>query len=192
MKIAVSGPPGSGKTTLARALAERFGLKYFSAGQVFRDVAARRGVSLEQLSLIAVEDPSIDLEIDKRTLELASQDCVVLDGHLTAWIAKDLVDIKIFVTAPLLVRVRRIAERDGKPFEDALREVLVRERAQKARYMELYGIDVDDLRIFDLVINSAVLGVEDMVALAASFVSNALKTRRDTGHGASGGSRCRQ
>ncbi len=154
MKIVISGPPGSGKTTQARLIAEHFGLKYFSAGRVFREIALRRGVGIDELSLIASRDPGIDMEVDRRTCEAAQKDNIVIDAHLGAWIVGDLVDIRIYVTAPFALRVLRIAARDNIPVERAFRETLVRETSQRKRFMEFYGIDISDLSIFDIVINT--------------------------------------
>ncbi|MBP3444150.1 MAG: cytidylate kinase family protein, partial [Methanocorpusculaceae archaeon] len=39
MRITISGSPGSGTTTLGKALAEKYGLRYVSAGEFFRACA---------------------------------------------------------------------------------------------------------------------------------------------------------
>ena len=53
MKIAIDGPAGSGKTSLARALAEHFGCRYVETGKLYRAVALgfERGIALEQIEL---------------------------------------------------------------------------------------------------------------------------------------------
>lgn len=172
--IAFSGPPGSGKTTYSRRLAEEMGLRYVSAGSIFRRIARERGLTLEELSVVASRDPSIDLEIDRITLEEALKGKVVLDGHLTAWIVRYIADFKIYITAPLMVRVRRIAERDGIPLHRALRETVVREWSQKVRYMEYYGLDVSDVSWFDLVVNTEKLGVEEAYSIILKAVTSVL------------------
>lgn len=161
VKVVISGPPGSGKTTQAKLLAEHYGLKYFSAGRVFRELAQRRGLSLEELSLVAIKDPSIDLEIDRRTYEAVKEDNIVIDGHLAAWIVNDAVDFRVYITAPLSLRILRIASRDNKSLETAFKETVTREIAQKKRFMEIYGIDVSDLSIFDLVINTRRISIKE-------------------------------
>lgn len=49
MQVAIDGPAGSGKSTVARALAERLGLTYLDTGAMYRSVAAeclREGVDV--------------------------------------------------------------------------------------------------------------------------------------------------
>ncbi len=178
VRIAVSGPPGSGKTTQAKKIAEHYGLKYFSAGEIFREYARSRGLSLEELSLLAVKDPRIDLEIDRRTMEVAREDNIVLDGHLSAWIVSDMMDVKILVTAPVSLRILRIAGRDNIPLEKAYRETIIRENAQRKRFMEFYGIDLDDLSIFDVVINTKIIGVDEAFQIIRTVIDKVLKGDR--------------
>jgi len=174
VKIVISGPPGSGKTTQAKLIAEHFNLEYFSAGRIFREIAEKRGFSLEELSILALRDPSIDVEVDRRTLQAAEKDNIVIDGHLAAWIVSDIVDFRIYVTAPLALRVLRIASRDRVPVEKALRETLVRETSQRWRFLEQYGIEIDDLSIFDLVINTKQVGIREAFEIIKKALENRL------------------
>lgn len=177
--IVISGPPGSGKTTQAHRIAEYFGLRYYSAGMIFRGLAKELGISVEELSLKAMSDPCIDLEIDKRTYQEALKGNVVLDGHLTAWIVAEIADVKIYITAPLWVRIRRIAHRDNIPYEKALRETITREYAQRTRFREFYGIAVDNLSIFDIVVNTEKLGVEETFEIIRSGIEKILKEKEN-------------
>ena len=175
--IAISGPPGSGKTTQAKKIVEYLGLRYFSAGKVFREIAREKGLSIEELSILAAKDPSIDLEIDRRTYMEALKGDVVLDGHLTAWIVKDIADIKVYLTAPLIVRVKRIAKRDNIDFHVALKQTIIREYMQWKRYIDYYGIDVNDLSIFDLVIDVEKIGIEEVFEIIKSYIEKSLKSK---------------
>ena len=58
--ITVSGPSCSGKTAVARHLASKLGLKYLSAGEIFREVAKERNIDLETLS--ETREDEIDLK----------------------------------------------------------------------------------------------------------------------------------
>jgi cytidylate kinase len=169
--VAVSGPHGAGKTTVARFLAKKLGLRYLSAGDVFRRMAAERGVSLEEFSRYAEKNVKIDEGIDRRTVEEARRGNVLVDARLAGWLLNDA-DLKILLTAPLEVRVRRIAEREGRPYEEVLRETVKRERSEEKRFKKLYGIDLSDFSPFDIVLNTERISIEEMkkISLAVARV----------------------
>ncbi|RLE51631.1 MAG: cytidylate kinase [Candidatus Methanomethylicota archaeon] len=176
--ITVSGPPGSGKTRHAKRLAEIFGLRYFSTGKCFRELALKHGMTLEKFHLKAEGDSKYDIEVDRKTLEEAKKGNVVLDGHLTGWIARKYADIKIYLTAPLKVRAERIAKRDGKTFEEALEEIRVREESNKKRYMKFYGIDLNDLSIYDIIINTEKWSEEVVEEVLVKLVKSYLEEKK--------------
>jgi cytidylate kinase len=63
MIVAIDGPAGAGKSTVARGLAERLGFSYLDTGAMYRSLtwlALRRGIDLgdgETLGLLALEHP---------------------------------------------------------------------------------------------------------------------------------------
>lgn len=177
--IVVSGLPGSGKSTLARMIAERLKLQYYSTGLIFREMARRRGLSLEELSKLAEQDPEIDREIDSRTIEVAKKGGVVIDSHLAAWLLRDIADVKVGVIAPLRVRVERIARRENRDPEEVERETRYREESEKRRFWRYYRVDLTDLSVFDIVINTATYNPEDALELALHAIDLVLKRRRE-------------
>ncbi|MEM3141651.1 MAG: AAA family ATPase [Zestosphaera sp.] len=174
--VAVSGMPGSGKSTLAKKIAEWLGLRMVSAGSLFRSLATQKGLTLSELSRIAEEDPSIDKMIDEMSLSEASKGCVVIDAHIAGWILKNVAHFRIYLTAPEDVRAKSIAERDGKSYEDALRELRMREESERRRFKTYYDIDIRDLRSFDLVINTASFNAEEVFEISKKAIELKLKT----------------
>jgi cytidylate kinase len=171
MIITVGGSVASGKSTLARKIAARYGLPCHSVGKIMRDMASERGISLQELGARAEKDPSIDREIDDRQRELAKGDCVV-DSRLGAFFLAT--DLKIWLTAPIEVRIKRMMERDGIKRGDAMRGIQVREKSERKRYSEIYDIDLSDLSIYDLVINTGNLTQDETLGICAIAI-DALK-----------------
>jgi len=154
LTIAISGLHGAGTTTVALALADTFNLRYISGGMIFRQLAKEKNVSLSKLSKMAEEDPKIDQEIDDRTQQEAEKGTVIIDAYIAGWVARRFADLAIYLRAPLEVRALRIAGRENRPYEEVLEETIVREESEQHRFRELYGIDVSDLRLFDLVLQT--------------------------------------
>ncbi|MEM2251067.1 MAG: AAA family ATPase [Candidatus Hadarchaeales archaeon] len=159
--VAVSGPHGAGKTTVAKFLAKKLGLRYISAGEIFRKMAAEKGMSLEDFSKYAERNKEIDEEIDRRTIEEAKKGNVLVDARLAGWLVENA-DLKILLTAPLETRVKRIAEREGRLYKDVLRETVKREKSEEKRFKKFYGIDLSDYSPYDIVLNTEKISIEKM------------------------------
>jgi cytidylate kinase len=167
--IAIGGLHGTGKSTQARRLAASLGLRYVSAGHLFRKLAEEAGVSLEEFSKMADEDPEIDKLIDELTKEEARKGGVVIDGALSAWMAEKA-DIKILLTSPLEARVERIAARDRITIEEARRRTLEREEMERSRFKRYYGIDILDTSVYDIVINTELFDVKSTARILKNIV----------------------
>jgi cytidylate kinase len=63
--------------------------------------------------------------------------------------------LKVWIKAPVLTRVKRIQRRERSiSFDDELMKTVEREKSEALRYKNYYGIDITDLSIYDIVIDS--------------------------------------
>ncbi len=168
--ITLGGLHGTGKSSVADKIAREFNLRRTSAGMIFRQMAKDRGMTLQEFSEFAEENEDIDRELDSTLAREAEKGKIVIDGQLAAWMAKDNADFRIMLTAPENVRVRRIAERDSVDFEFARNETLNREESERARYMEYYQVDITDLSIYDLIINTDKFALDDVIEIIFTAV----------------------
>ncbi len=175
MRITVSGLPGSGTTSLARHLATIHGFELISAGEVFRQMAAERDMSVAEFGALAEKDQSIDILIDERQKKLASErDNVIIEGRLSGWMVPGA-DLKVWLMAPLSVRVERILARDAvNDLEMAKKLTVEREKCESLRYKTYYGIDIRDLSQYHLVLNSAYWGVEQIGVIVDTAIAQLL------------------
>ena len=156
MLITVSGPPGSGKSTTAADLADAFDLDHVSGGDIFRSLAEERGYTPLEFNKLAEEDDQIDRDLDRRLREIAiERDDLVLESRLAGWLAGDHADFRLWLDAPLEVRAERIADREDRENDKAQHDTRAREHSEAKRYEEYYGIDIADLSIYDISINTA-------------------------------------
>ena len=73
------------------------------------------------------------------------------------------------------VRAERVAEREGVTVARARADNDERQAVERARYLALYGLDLADLSIYDLVLDSGALGAGEWPT--ASSAAPALKPR---------------
>src|SRR5437879_8501749 len=135
------------------------------AEMLFRKLAHERRVSLERFQEMAAADPSIDRLVDERTMQEAERGDVVVDGQLAGWVLKEISDLRVWLTAPLVVRLERIAARDRISLEEARRQTLHREGVQAERYRKHYGFSVDDWSIYHLILDTSFGSIEDTAGI---------------------------
>ncbi len=153
--ITVSGPPGCGATTVCEGLSTALDCGYVSGGDIFRQLADDRGMSLSQLIAKTDETDEIDRALDRRLRTIAekwgaSNKAFVLESRLAGWLAGNRADLRIWLDAPDEVRVDRTRDRAEMEAEMRVREV-----SEAGRYRSYYGIDIDDRSFYDLAINTA-------------------------------------
>ena len=100
MKIAIDGPAGSGKSTIARALAERCGMTYLDTGAMYRSVTwacLRDGVDPSDAAAVADTAARSDVRFVR---EKDGSQRVLLDGEdVTAQIRTPEVDRSVSVVS---------------------------------------------------------------------------------------------
>lgn len=176
MLITLSGLPGSGTSTVARTVATRLGLDHLDGGTVFRTMASERGVTLAEFARIAEADDAIDRALDDRLVERARAGDVLLESRLAGWLATRaaLRALRIWIHCDEVERARRVGARDGHEADEALAHNQEREASERLRYQDFYGIDLQDLSIYDLVVDSTTTPPEviiDQIVEAAAALA---------------------
>jgi CMP/dCMP kinase len=168
--VTISGLPGSGTSTVAQEVARRLGLEYVDGGTIFRRLATERGLSLSAFAELAERDETIDTDLDEGLAERARAGNVVLESRLAGWIATNegLDALRVWIACDPDVRARRAAERDGLAIDASRAANRAREASERLRYLQYYDIDLADLSVYDLVLDSTDEPAEALVEAIAS------------------------
>jgi cytidylate kinase len=106
--------------------------------------------------------------------ELGARGKVVIIGRGSQLILRDCADaLHVAVTAPIAIRVQRIAERDGVPAEKAQKTVEESDRGRADFHHKYFKVDPSDSSLYDLVLNTGRFSIDD----AAQLIVAAFRAR---------------
>jgi CMP/dCMP kinase len=178
--ITIDGPAGAGKSTVARAVAERLGYAYVDTGAMYREltaVAMERGVDPgdgEALAALVGEAPAAGADIrseavSARVSAVSSHPQVrarmrerqralardaVLEGRDTGTVVCPDADVKVYLTASLAARASRRAADLGLAVDGVGETIAARDRgdaAQLAAAPDAVAIDTSNLTVEQVV-----------------------------------------
>jgi cytidylate kinase len=163
MLIAIDGPAGAGKSTVARAVADALGFTYLDSGAMYRCVALAelRGAADPVECAIGVGDritldgedvteairspevtarasevaarPEVRAQLVVRQRELIRSGDYVAEGRDIGTVVAPDAELKVFLTASPHERARRRAEQTGADLQDVLRELEQRDERDTTR-----------------------------------------------------------
>jgi cytidylate kinase len=180
--ICICGMAGTGKSTQARKLAEKYGLKYYSGGDALKALAAEEGYkpfergwweSKEGMRFLEKRNrnPKFDEAVDKKLLELAQKESVILDSWTMPWLLKK--GFKIWLEASPEKRAERIAKRDGINVKEALAALKIKEEQTRTIYKKLYSFSLgEDLAPFQLILDTDNLKAKEVFQVLCRVIDN--------------------
>lgn len=176
--VSIAGHVGSGKTATARIVADALGWRHLSTGDMFRQIAQRKGMSVLELNLHAETDFAIDDEIDGRLREVARTDeLLVIDSRMAWHFVPE--SFKVYLVVDPLVGAQRVlrasrVDEQYESVEEAARANVARMEAEADRYHRLYGVRRDDWRNYDLVVDTTSASKEHVADVIVDEVGLAM------------------
>jgi len=170
--ICLAGMTGSGKSTVARRLAEKYGLRYVSGGSALKEFAIEAGYKPKETGWWEsdegkrflkrrVEDQAFDKKVDEKLLRWARSGNIVLDSWTMPWLFKG--GFKIWLEASPRVRARRLAKRNSISLQAALKAIREKDAKTKVIYKDLYGFDLgEDFSPFDMILDADDLSADEV------------------------------
>ena len=172
IKISLAGDLGSGKSTVGKLLAKKYGAEVYSTGTIQRQIALEMGMTTLELNKYSETHPEIDDRIDDglRALNKAQAD-VIIDSRMAWHFVPD--SFAVYMAADPVVSAERImnAGRESEPFqsiEEAVASVSARRSSEMQRYRQLYGVNIKDTDNYDYVIDTAFIPPEPVAEHSAA------------------------
>lgn len=183
LRITVSGDIGAGKSTFAKHLAEELNIPRIYIGQLMREEAARRNLTLDAFNALLQEDDTIDRQMDelqeRKAHEIARG---VFEGR-TSWYFVKNADVRVFFTVDPHAAAARIWEdtsslRDTYANKEALAQAnIARKQNETDRFTTYYNLNVYDPANFDLVIDTTKHDIQGVFELGVCQIAEFLSKR---------------
>lgn len=162
MLITISGLPGSGKSTVAGLLAKKLRLPRYSIGNIRREMAKERGLTLEAFNALGEKKAFTDRHVDAWQRRQAKKlGKGVFEGRTSFYFIPE--SIKIFLTVSLRTGARRIMndrsahrrfEADWTHLSSVEQSLRRRIASDTKRYRQYYQINIFKPSHYDLVIDT--------------------------------------
>jgi len=174
--ITITGFPGSGKSSTAKNVALRLGYEHFSSGDLFRKMATERCLSIEEINFTAEKQKEIDLEVDKLLVKMGKEknDFVIDSRTASHWIPDSF---KVFLDLdPKIAAERTFAQirkegrssQTGSSIDEVYENTLKRVESERKRYRSLYNIDITDKTNFDLIVDTKVNNLDEVIEIVTA------------------------
>ncbi len=173
MIITISGTAGSGKTSVAKALAKRLGWEYLSIGSIRRKIAEELGIDINEFNKLSEKNPKYDKMVDDFQRKLKDHDKLIVDSRLGFYFIPN--SFKVFIKVDPKIAAKRIfmAKREDERYnsiEEAYKKIIKRDQSDIKRYTALYGINHLDESNYDLVIDSSDKTINEIVDIIVNFL----------------------
>ncbi len=176
--ITISGTPGSGKSTIAKAICKKLKAKRIYVGQYMRELARKKGMTLAELGKLAQTDPKIDIKADKETAknarQLAKRYPVVVEGRVQFHFLPE--SIKLFIKANLEQAAKRIwkdlnnsaknkkrNEAKVKNISELKKQILIRKKSELIRYKKYYHLNHCQTKHYDFVLDTSHINAKQAI-----------------------------
>jgi cytidylate kinase len=185
MIISFCGDNGSGKSTIAIKVANKLEFKHYHMGQVLRDMAKKKNITLEELNELREKDLNFDKSVDDFLIKLGKDsDNFVIESR-TAWFFIPN-SLKIYLKVEAKEAAKRIflelqsenKRNEGNNLdseEKVLESIKKRQDKDNGIYQKLYGIDIRDEKHFDFILDTTHLSIEEVFNKIMEFINSKIE-----------------
>jgi predicted cytidylate kinase len=183
MKVMICGLTGTGKSTIAKAIAEAMDYEYISSSKLFREFTGKdskeKGFWTHKEGLEFNDErlsSNIDEKFDKYLIDIVdTKDNFVVDSWTMPWLYKEQC-LRIYLKCPFSIRMQRIMFRDKLTEEQAKLAVKKKDTDTRKIYLTNYAFDVTkDLEQFDLIVNTQYFDAKGIVLYVLNYVKEVEK-----------------
>lgn len=186
MIISFSGDEGSGKSTAAQKMTDKLNIPRFYMGQILRDMAKSKGLTILEYVQSGENDPNVDKEVDDYMLKLSQENknCVI-ESRTAFHIIPD--SIKIYLKVGSEQGAKRIFKqlqeentrneiKNKLTLAEVIKKIKDRRKTDDSRYKKYYGVNIRDEKNYDYVLDTTDLSIDQVFQKIIAFVKYRYKS----------------
>ena len=176
LKVTISGHPGSGTSTLVSLLSESKKWTSLNGGELFRQEANNRNMSLSEFGQLCKEDLEVDRELDallkEEMIRTDSDSPSIVESRLAGWWAYklELSTPRIWLEVSDVERAKRVQSREGGDLKAIMEANEQRSKVDDQRFDELYGLLPQQTEPYTHIINATDLNPQEVLALVLDIL----------------------
>lgn len=176
LQMTISGHPGSGTSTLVSLLREAKGWSSLNGGELFRQEAKRRKMSLSEFGQLCKENLEVDRQLDallkEEMMRTDDEAPSIVESRLSGWWAYKLglSTPRIWLEVDDLERAKRVQAREGGDLSSIVEANKQRSKVDEQRFDELYGLLPQQTEPYTHIINASDLNPQEVLALVLDIL----------------------
>jgi len=169
-KISISGDIWSGKSSTIREIVKRYNYQTADVGQIFRNRAIQRWMTISEYDKIVEQNPQedIDMENDFANMVLESKQNIIVSRRMAFYRLPEM--ITIYLTVDPIIWAKRVLwddrqnqEQKYTNIEDVLYANKERNKRMKQRIEKIYWVDFTDTKNYKYVFDTNHKSIDDII-----------------------------
>ncbi|MFH1544518.1 MAG: cytidylate kinase family protein [archaeon] len=161
MIVTIGGYKGTETRELSKLLALETGMKYIGEEEIEKRIS---GESEEERSEKRKEEIMREGEKEETIIE-----------HVLSGLMLENAEAKVFLLSGKKMRARRISEKEGVEMDQAIERIEAMDKEIRDDYLKYYGVNLLDLKDYDLVLNVDKLDRESAVKIIKKYIEKIKK-----------------
>lgn len=174
LNITITGHLGSGKSSIAKELCNVLNYKYFSTGNIQREIGGKNGMDTLELNYFSEKNSDIDKYIDDQLIKINEQSrtlgTYIIDSRMAWHFIKE--SFKVYLTVNPMLAAQRVISDKQRENEPVLNDIsakalnlIERRTAENRRFNSKYGVDCSNMNNYDIVIDTTKSTVQEISIL---------------------------